>query len=94
MSRFDDEGAPLIGPVLRERWNLPVAGVARVVPAVLELVRRRLRAISVPPEEPEEEAGGTLPDEEEPETYGEHGELLHAHHPTPEGPHPHLNLKG
>lgn len=95
MSRFDDEGAPLIGRVLRDRWNLPVAGVARVVPTVLELVRRRLRGIPVPPEEPEEEAGDTPSDEEEPETYGEHGELLHAHHPSPESAsHPHLNLKG
>ena len=52
------------------------------------------RVTAIIAEETEEEVGDTPSEEEEPETYGEHGELLHAHHPTPEGPHPHLNLKG
>ena len=90
MSRFDDEGAPLISRSVTDRWNLPVANIQRVLrlqPAILRLRWEAGQRRRPPAPEPEPEP------EEPPETYDEHGELLHA----PEEKHPsvpHIDLKG
>jgi len=91
MSRFDDEGAPLITRSVTDRWRLPVANIQRILrlqPLILksrweEQPRRRPSKPSTP--EPE--------DTEPPETYDEHGELHNAH-PEKPPPSPHLDLKG
>ncbi len=86
MSRFDDEGAPLITRTVTDRWNLPVPNIQSVLRMQSTALRLRWEALRKsaadgPPEaEPE--------DAEAPEAYGEHGERLHG------APTPHIRLEG
>jgi len=91
MSRFDDEGAPLITRSVTARWNLPVSGIQRILrlqATVLKLQwEERRRRRDNPPPDPEPDAV------EAPETYDEHGERHHV--PPEERPAvPHIDLRG
>lgn len=89
MSRFDDEGAPLVTRTVTARWNLPVDRVQRILRPLAatlglqwESHQERKRHREPPPE-----------DLEPPETYDEHGKRLHPHEEERVQA-PHIDLEG
>jgi|GEM_PF-6712653 len=95
MSRFDDEGAPLITRTVTDRWNLPIALVQRILQLQPTLRRAKWEAI-----QKRRAAGQHAQPESEPqdlsvppEAYGEHGERLHVHEEEVP-PAAHIDLEG
>lgn len=88
MSRFDDEGAPLVTRTVTARWNLPVDRVQRILRplgAALGLHWESHQQRKRHPEPPPEPV-------EPPETYDEHGVRVHPHEETQQGG-PHFDLE-
>jgi len=106
MAPFDDLPIPRVDPVTRVASVLRSqrVGAIRLPPGVVPPAGQRLLAAwqryrehREGGEGPEEEPAGPgtepVPDGAPPETYGEHGELLHPHEAVaPERPH--LDLEG
>lgn len=83
LTRFDEEPVPPVTAVTRVRRIHPV----RIPQQVIRPIQRQLR--------PAKRNYKTNPSDEEnnpPETYGEHGELIHPHQDSTESP-AHIDLE-
>ncbi len=88
LTRFDEAPVPPVTAVTRVRRIRPV----RIPQRVIRPIRGRLRPARRNYKRNQTDEEGTTIEVEPPETYGEHGELIHPHQDNPKSL-PHIDLE-